>query len=144
MRRVVLDTNVILDCWVFDDPGARSLKAALAAKQAVAVRSAETDAELDDVLARSRFGLAAAERRALLDQWQAQATHVEVASAAPIRCTDPHDQKFLDLALASGAHALFTKDKALLATAGHARRHGLIVSPPSDARSVLFLDDDVA
>jgi len=144
VRRVVLDTNVILDCWVFDDPGARSLKAALADKLAVAVRSAETDAELDDVLARSRFGLAAAARRALLDQWQALATRVEVATAAPIRCADPDDQKFLDLALASGAHALFTKDKALLATATHAQRHGLIVSPPHAAGSVLFLEDDVA
>jgi putative PIN family toxin of toxin-antitoxin system len=144
VRRVVLDTNVILDCWVFDDPGARSLKAALTDKRAVAVRSAQTDAELEDVLARSRFGLAEAARRALLDQWQAHATCVEVATAARIRCADPHDQKFLDLALAAGAHALFTKDKALLATANHARQHGLIVSLPRAAGSVLLLEDDVA
>ena len=144
MRRVVLDTNVILDCWVFDDPGARSLKAALADRLAVAVRSVETDAELVDVLARSRFDLAEATQRALIDQWQAKTIRVEIATPAPIRCSDPDDQKFLDLALAAGAHAMFTKDKALLATAALAKRHGLIVSPPSAAGSVLFLEDDVA
>ena len=144
MRRVVLDTNVILDCWVFDDPDARPLKAALASRHVVAVRSAETDAELDDVLARPRFGLDAVARRAILEQWQAHATRVEVNGAAPVLCADPHDQKFLDLALAAQASALFTKDKALLATATHAMRHGVIVLTPRAARSVLFLEDDVA
>jgi putative PIN family toxin of toxin-antitoxin system len=144
VRRVVLDTNVILDCWVFDDPGARSLKAALADGLAVAVRSAQTDAELEDVLARSRFGLAEAAQRTLVDRWQAQAIRIEVATTTPIRCVDPDDQKFLDLALAAGARALFTKDKALLATAAHARQHGLLVLPPGAAGSVLFLEDDVA
>jgi len=142
--RVVLDTNVILDCWVFDDPGARSLKAALEARLAVAVRSAQTDAELEDVLARSRFGLEEAAQRAIIDPWRLHAICVEVDTEAPIRCADPDDQKFLDLALAAGAHALFTKDKALLATATRARRHGLIVAPPQSAGSVLLLEDDVA
>jgi putative PIN family toxin of toxin-antitoxin system len=144
VRCVVLDTNVILDCWVFDDPDARALKAALASRHIVAVRSVETDAELEDVLVRPRFGLDEVARRAILEQWQSHSTRVEVAGAAPIRCADPHDQKFLDLALATRASALFTKDKELLATATHAMRYGLIVLTPRAAGSVLFLEDDVA
>jgi predicted nucleic acid-binding protein len=43
-------------------------------------------------------------------------TSVETASGSQglPRCSDPHDQKFLELALASGADILVTKDQALL------------------------------
>jgi len=142
--RVVLDTNVILDCWVFDDPAARPLRAALDGGRVVAVRSAATDAELDDVLARPRFGLGEQRRYELLEFWRAHAPLIEVTLTAPILCADPTDQRFLDLALAARARILFTKDSALLATAAHARAYALKVLPPRAADSVLFFEDDLA
>ncbi|HTT10815.1 MAG TPA: putative toxin-antitoxin system toxin component, PIN family [Burkholderiaceae bacterium] len=142
--RVVVDTNVVLDCWVFDDPAARPLRAALERRDLRAVRSAETDAELDAVLARPRFGLDAEPRRRLLQHWQALAELTSVATAAPVRCADPADQKFLDLAYAAHAAVLFTKDKALLATAARARAARLKILPPRAAGSALLFEDDVA
>ena len=141
MRRVVLDTNVFLDCWVFDDPLARPLRAALETGATAPVRSVATDAELAVVLARPQFRLADSARSALLGQWRSRAALVEVALFATIRCTDADDQKFLDLAFAAGAHALFTKDKALLATAARARPLGLQVARPQAAQSVLLFED---
>jgi putative PIN family toxin of toxin-antitoxin system len=142
--RVVVDTNVVLDCWVFDDPAARSLKAALETAGLRAVRSLETDAELEDVLARPRFGLTEHAQRQLLAQWHACATLVHVTASAPLQCADPADQKFLDLAFAARAQVLFTKDKALLATAARARACDLKILPPVAASSVLLFEDDVA
>jgi predicted nucleic acid-binding protein len=144
VRRVVLDTNVVLDCWVFDDPAARPLKAALHAGRLQAVRSAATDRELVEVLGRPAFGLGTAERDALIAQWQRIAALVENVPAAPLHCADPADQKFLDLALAARALALFTKDKALLATAARARAHGVQVVAPGDPASLLLFEDGVA
>lgn len=146
MQRVVLDTNVFLDCWVFGDPAALPLKAAIEARRIVAVRSAATDAELRDVLARPEFALAAADADRLFAQWcQRAARFAGVVAAAPdVRCADPDDQKFLDLAFAAQAQVLFTRDKALLATAARARLHGLAIRAPGAAASVLLFEDDAS
>jgi len=144
VRRIVLDTNAFLDCWVFDDPAAVPLKRAIEAGAATPVRSSATDAELGAVLERPIFRLDDDARSALLLQWNARAALVEVGGSAPLRCLDPDDQKFLDLAFAVQARALFTKDKALLATASRARRLGLHVVPPHAADSVLVVEDRLA
>jgi putative PIN family toxin of toxin-antitoxin system len=144
MARVVLDTNAFLDCWVFDDPAARALKAALESGRVRVVRSAATDAELAGVLVRPQFGLAGTVSGALIERWQQLATCIAVEMIAPVRCADPADQMFLDLALAAHADALITKDMALLATATRARLHGLSVVTPHAAGSVLLLEDRVA
>lgn len=145
MLRVVLDTNVFLDCWVFGDQAALPLKAALEAHRVVAIRSAATDLELRTVLARPVFALAAAQADALFGQWRARAVPFDgVPAASAIRCTDPDDQKFLDLAFAAQARVLFTKDKALLATATPARRQGLDVRVPAGSASVLLFEDDAS
>lgn len=144
MRRVVLDTNVILDCWVFFDPAARALKAALDAGRLVALRSAATDAELADVLSRPQFELADRARATLLALWRSRGPLIPVVAAAPVSCSDPDDQKFLDLAISARADALFTKDRALLATAARARAHEVRVLLPRAAGSVLLFEDRVA
>jgi uncharacterized protein len=75
--------------------------------------------------------------------WTARADLVDPVTEATVRCSDPDDQKFLDLGLSSGAFALFTRDKALLATAARAWAHGLRILLPDQA-SVLLLEDRVA
>ena len=47
-----------------------------------------------------------------------------------LRSTDPHDQMFIDLAVARRAHALLTRDRALLRLASRARRVGVLVATP--------------
>lgn len=120
-RRLVLDTNVWLDWLVFADPGIARLRSAHARGAAEVVIDEECEAELARVLgyelhARVR---SAGEQAAALAQARAIARrHVAAAApAAPLKlpaCRDPDDQKFLRLALECGAHALVTKDNALL------------------------------
>lgn len=135
--RAVIDTNVLLDCWVFDDPLARPLWQAIEAGRLACLRSADTDAELADVLPRPVFAPRLAARGAdvtvLLARWQTVAQPVARVFAAPWGCTDPHDQKFLDLAASARADLLVSKDKALLKLARRARREGLAIVQVADA-----------
>lgn len=143
--RIVIDTNVLLDLWVFVDPRTDALRAALGHGRVRALRSRDTDDELRDVLGRGQFALHADRQAVLLQTWQAMATLVPRVFAAPWHCTDPQDQKFLDLAHTARAALLFTKDKALLKVNRRARRDGLLIVPPGTwAGSEAGIQDHVA
>ena len=112
----VFDTNVVLDLFHFDDPAARPLRVALEAGRVACVASAATLGELQRVLAYPEFALDEAQQTAILARYAALCRTLDVpgrCGALP-RCSDPDDQKFLELAAASQAHALVTKDQALL------------------------------
>lgn len=141
-RRVVLDTNVLLDLWVFDDPAARPLRAALDRGDCTALRSRDTDAELAAVLARAEFALSAQQQRALLDRWSRQAQLIERVFPAPWPCRDPADQPFVDLAVSGHADLVVSKDKALLALARKARSAGLLIASPSAVAGLLTADGE--
>jgi putative PIN family toxin of toxin-antitoxin system len=138
---VVFDTNVLLDFWIFDDARTRPLRRALESGAVRAWRSAACDAELADVLARAQFNLTPAQAGDLLAAWQRLARDCAAVYAAPWSCSDPHDQKFLDLAYSARAALLVTKDKALLKIAGRLRRRGaqLAILPPDNAARALAL-----
>jgi predicted nucleic acid-binding protein len=141
---VVLDTNIVLAWLLFADPALASLAQRIEAGALRWLACARMRDELADVLARSPF----VERKTACEQVLASfdrlttrvaqdATHV----ASPgLRCADPDDQVFADLALAHGARWLYTRDKALLSLAPAARRHGCeIVTPaggPAQRRDV--------
>jgi len=130
----VIDTNVWLDLFVFQDPAARNLALALQSGALLAVRSPRTDAELHAVLARPKIAarLPQAAVAELTQNWQARTRHIETSRPAPWVCRDRDDQKFLDLAFSVRAQALFTKDRALLRLARRARRDGLQIAAPGD------------
>ncbi len=128
---IVIDTNVLLDLWVFEDAQVQRLRAALDARALQPLRCQATDDELIDVLARPQFGLAAARQSEVLAQWQALAQDVARVFPAPWHCTDPRDQKFLDLAHTARAAVLLTKDKALLKVNRRAQRDGLAIQTPA-------------
>jgi len=119
-QRVVLDTNVWLDWLVFRDPGVEPLRAAQAAGRAAIFIDEACEAELVRVLAyeRGRWTLDAPAQSEALARCRAAARPpgraAARASMALPRCRDPDDQKFLELALAAGAHDLVTRDRALL------------------------------
>lgn len=113
-RLVVLDTNVVLDLFHFDDPLTRPLRDAL---EVGALRGAVTEAtfaEWQCVLAYPVFKLPPLRQSALLAQYRALCAFQEQPSVAGVpRCRDPDDQKFLDLA-AELAVPLVSKDRAVL------------------------------
>ena len=123
----VLDTNIALDLWVFDEPAVQPLREALAAG-AVWLGTPVMREELARVLAyphlaaRLAAGAAAGAAADVLARWDAAVTLQPVAPKARYTCTDADDQKFIDLA---AAHApvppgsgpgvvLVSKDKAVL------------------------------
>ncbi len=133
----MLDTNVVLELVVFDDPGAKALRAAIEAKRVTLLGSTECRAELRRVLAYPRFGLDEAAQAGALRWFDAFAQINEAPPAHPPlpRCSDPDDQKFLDLAWAAGADVLVTKDKALLDLARRIAKLGrFLVSSPTELR----------
>jgi predicted nucleic acid-binding protein len=132
--RLVLDTHVWLDWLTFDDPSVASLKAAVADGRAEIYLDGACGAELERVLgypiAKQVAGKPLQEARLaearLLSRAPKRAL-TEAERAALPRCSDRDDQKLLELALAAQAHALVTKDRALLELAR--RAPFCIVSP---------------
>lgn len=143
LARVVIDTNVLLDCWVFNDPRSAWLWQALIEPQPRlrCVRSDSTDTELAEVLSRTLFAdrmqAAAISPETLLTQWRTLSEPVERIFSAPWHCTDPQDQKFLDLASSARANMLVTKDKALLRVDRRSRHDGLRIVQPQQALALL-------
>lgn len=135
--RVVLDTNVCLDLFVFGDPRVAPLMAALQAGQLHAVSNAECRGEWLRVLHYPQLRLDERARDAALGAFDAL-VHCLPHEIAPARagaslprCKDPDDQKFLQLALAADARWLLSRDSHVLALGRRTRRDGLfeIASP---------------
>jgi predicted nucleic acid-binding protein len=113
---LVLDTNVVLDLLHFDDPTTRPLLLALESGRARCGVIDATFGEWRRVLDYPDFELDPARQTALVARYRELSTMVEKdeAIAGLPRCSDPDDQKFIELAAASGAVALISKDRAVL------------------------------
>ena len=129
---LVLDTNVVLDWLVFRNPGCAPLAAALQARRVRWVATAAMLDELAHVLKRGLGARWSVDDAAWRDAWQRHAEPVPVPEPARTlpRCSDPDDQKFLDLALTAPARWLLTRDRALLKLARRARAYGVEVLTP--------------
>lgn len=129
--RVVLDTNVVLDLLLFDDPQARPLLGALEQGTLEAWASARTLAELQRVLAYAAFGLDAAAQAARLARYRGLVKVAQEEGPPPAlpRCADREDQKFLELAARVGARWLVCKDKQLLQLRGWSTLSFLLLRP---------------
>ena len=119
-KRVVLDTNIVLDMFVFNDAGAATLTSMLAAGGFQWIATPAMRDELARVLAYSHidaklafYKISAMGVLAQFDRW---AQLEPVAAKAPVTCKDPDDQKFIDLAVARRA-TLVSKDLAVLCMA---------------------------
>jgi putative PIN family toxin of toxin-antitoxin system len=117
MQKIVLDTNVVLDLFVFDDQAARELNAGLQAGRFEWLATASMRDELERVLAypqiAGRLAFYELSADAVLAQFDRHACMVDVAAKAPVTCKDGDDQKFIDLAVAHRA-TLLSKDAAVL------------------------------
>jgi putative PIN family toxin of toxin-antitoxin system len=136
-KRIVIDTNVCLDLFVFHDPRWAPLLAALHERTVEAVTRNDCRTEWLKVLEYRHLPLNADSRPAAVAKFDAFIACLDGEAARPrseVRlpiCTDPDDQKFLELARDSGAGILITKDKALLKLARKTARAGLfyIITP---------------
>lgn len=117
-RVVVIDTNIVLDLFVFDDAAAKPLRAALEAGEVEWLATGAMRVELARVLGYPQIVPRLAFYRLadtdVLDAFDRHARLVAPAPGAGIRCKDPDDQIYIDLAVAHGAR-LFSKDGAVRA-----------------------------
>lgn len=131
--KVVLDTNVWLDWLVFADPSSAELARAAESGALELLATSATRAEWLDVIGRPQFALDAAARAGVAARYDRHARVADdgATTAHALVCRDPDDQKFVDLALASRAPFLVTRDRALLDLARQAsRRHALAIVRP--------------
>jgi putative PIN family toxin of toxin-antitoxin system len=142
-RRLVLDTNVCLDLFVFRDPRWAALLSALQRSEVQAYTRADCRMEWTLVLGYARLGLDAAQQAAALAEFDQLISLISDATAPQVPgsilidapklplCRDPDDQKFIELAAACHADALLSKDKLVLKLARKMKKLALyrILSP---------------
>lgn len=127
----VLDTHVLLDWLVFHNPAVSPIIEAIQRGRLRWIASPALRCEHDLVVGRAEFARWQPDPAKLQSAWQHWALmQADPASLAPWRCTDPDDQKFLDLAWAGKAHWLITRDRALLRLGRRARTQGLEILTP--------------
>ena len=114
---IVIDTNIILDLFVFGDPMAAPLRQQLDAGELGWVATQPMRDELERVLAYPQivtrmdfYGRSAPE---VLGHFDRLVRLVVVAAKTTATCKDADDQKFIDLAAAHRA-ILLSKDKAVI------------------------------
>jgi len=128
----VIDTNIVLDLWLFEDPATIPLRAAL---QSGAISQLATDSmrdELERVLAYphlvKRMAKSNIQAQDILNRFDEHLLAVEPAAKALFTCKDPDDQKFIDLAVAH-AVPLLSKDKAILCMKKRLLQSGVVLNP---------------
>ena len=115
----VLDTNVVLDLFVWDNPVAEPLRQVIREGALCCLSDPDCLAELARVLNYPKLGLDPQAQTDIHTRYTSLCRLVpsEPAShASPIlpRCSDRDDQKFLTLAVRARADYLLTRDNALL------------------------------
>jgi len=117
LRALVLDTNIVLDLLLFQDPATATLRHALGTGALRWLASAPMRDELVRVLTYPQIVKSlhwhALSAESVLAGFDAQVSPVDVAPKAQVTCKDPDDQKFIDLAVQHHA-LLLSKDRAVL------------------------------
>ena len=128
--RLVLDTNIILDLLVFQDPAAEVIQMVLDAKLMEAVRTEASMLELMDVIQRPNFKLSKEQQQIILKQWESSSRLLENSAIepAPFTCRDPDDQVFINMAYSLRPALLLSKDLRVLELQAIAQRHGVDIS----------------
>jgi predicted nucleic acid-binding protein len=129
---VVLDTNIVFDWLVFDNAGCRPLIDAVESGRLRWLATQDMRDELAHVLGRGVLAAWSPDESRLWSTWDRLACMVTAppGSLAPrLRCGDPDDQKFVELALAQ-AQWLISRDRAVLKLAKRAAALGVHIVTP--------------
>ncbi|MYM34588.1 putative toxin-antitoxin system toxin component, PIN family [Duganella sp. FT94W] len=126
-KKVVIDTNVCLDLFVFNDPRWARLVSDIERGAVEAVTRSDCRDEYNIVLHYKHLPLDDHSRplaSARFDQLIKVVAPAESSVKLPV-CSDKADQKFLEIARDAQADVLITKDKALLKLARRLAREGM-------------------
>jgi putative PIN family toxin of toxin-antitoxin system len=119
------------------------LRRALEAGRLRCAVAEDTLEEWRRVLAYREFALDVTQQEALLARYRALSEMTVAFDVAPTLpfCSDPDDQKFIELAAATVAHALVSKDRAVLKLRRRCAPYFRIMTP---AEAVRWLDSMAA
>ncbi len=127
---LVLDTNIALDLFVFQDAATEALRTAVERADGAWIATAAMREELVRVLdypqIARRLKAKTQPAQDVLDAFDRCTRLVPEAPKAAYTCKDPDDQKFIDLAAAHRA-TLVSKDDAVLCMAKRLARVGVHV-----------------
>lgn len=114
---VVLDTNIILDVFVFNDPAAEPVRQALNKNELDWLATQPMRDELERVLAYPKIAVKLAFYKLtatdVLTKFDQHARIIDAARKASVTCKDADDQKFIDLAVQHSA-LLLSKDQHVI------------------------------
>jgi putative PIN family toxin of toxin-antitoxin system len=116
-QTVVLDTNIVLDVFVFNDSATLPLRNGLLSGSLQWLATEPMRDELERVLTYPKLikqmVIQQLDATAVLDRFDRLARLLPVVLKAPVTCKDPDDQKFIDLAFAHRTW-LLSRDRAIL------------------------------
>lgn len=128
----VIDTNIVLDLWLFEDPATVPLRAALQNGLIAHLATGSMREELARVLTYphivKRMAKSNIQAQDILNHFDEHCVSAEPAAKAPCTCKDPDDQKFIDLAVAH-AVPLLSKDAAILCMKKRLFQSGVVLNP---------------
>jgi putative PIN family toxin of toxin-antitoxin system len=128
----VIDTNIVLDLWLFEDPATIPLRAALQSGAISHLATATMREELERVLTYphlvKRMVKSNIQAQDILSRFDEYLSAAEPAAKAACTCKDPDDQKFIDLAVAH-AVPLLSKDNAILCMKKRLFQSGVVLNP---------------
>ena len=128
----VIDTNIVLDLWLFEDPATVPLRAALQSGVISHLATASMRDELARVLTyphiMKRMAKSSIQAQDILNRFDEHCMAAEPAAKAACTCKDPDDQKFIDLAVAH-AVPLLSKDAAILCMKKRLLQSGVVLNP---------------
>ena len=128
---IVVDTQVVMDWLVFNDPRVQGLAAALSSGALRWLVAPAMRDEIRHVLGRGVAASFSPDLALIEARFDAHSEPVDSAEPSPrLVCRDPDDQKFIDLALACRARWLLSRDRAVLRLARRLRDHGVEVLAP--------------
>ncbi len=110
-KTIILDSNLIVSA-ILNPEGICALAIDLADRNFDIVRSKDTTNELVDVMRRAKFDrFATVEDRVFRVQTYIEATRLITVNVHVSDCSDPKDNKFLELAIAAHAAVIVSGDK---------------------------------
>ena len=128
IRKIILDTNIVLDVFVFNDAAAEPVRQALSHRSFDWLATTTMRVELARVLAypkiAARLTFYELSAQDILDKFDQHARLVDVAPKASVTCRDSDDQIFIDLA-AHHKGLLLSKDRDILAIKKRLLAHGI-------------------
>lgn len=133
--RIVLDTNVVIDWLVFDDPFMNPLRHGVRDGRVVVLTHAPAVSELERVLAYRQLKLDETRRAEVFTRYRAHTESFTMPTGFSLkslmlpggfpRCRDRDDEHFLALAYHARADALASRDNAVYGLKLRAAKFGL-------------------